>query len=463
MAHAVAEHRDEADRQAGTRFAESKENRVERGAVSAGVFSLRDRAYINSMPVHNASGFWQAWRMPDGLFMIQPLDHDHVPWGTMYLLEPQEFSHLLSPLEHHSESVGPVQVAGRVAGPDFLAIWYEQALAEQEAVEHGGHSAAAGAPAWEEVQAAWLSATPAKAPVSSDETVLMPFWHPDEFFADEGAARHESRTVNPDRAAPGTGSGWPGTGSARVARAAGSNPLQNPAPAAPAAYVKADDPDPDDDLFSDIMTPEALSGPRPLDFLPPLSLEDKPGPERNSAGSPADVSPKTAAPATPRPYGPGVTVETVERGRPAGGATEFRDDDGYAEERAARLERSMRNEFSSLMTLLEKGSTPELERAFSRLLQRGTGFSSQQKFMFSEFGLALRRKHRHKLAMACHLRALELAPFDEYVLFNVARSKFELRDVESARNYLARALAIAPDFATARKFLSFLEDSSKTE
>ena len=430
---------------------------MDSGAVSAGVFTLKDKAYINAMPVHNASGFWHAWRMPDGLFMVQPLDQDHVPWGTMYLLEPQEFSHMLSPFDPRGGSAESGRGADRVDGPDFLAVWYEQALVEQENLEQNEQTSGS---ARGEPQTSWLSATPAKAPVSSDETVLMPLWHPDDIFADEGDfARGIS--MAPDRGAPGAGgSGRPGNGSYQGARVTSPSPSRGYARAgiSPANPVKAV-PAPDDDLFSDIVTPEALSGPRPLDFLPPLSLEDTPEPRR--AETAAAVSPKTAPRAAPRVYGPGVTVEPMEGGAP-GGNTEFRDDDAYAQERATRLERSMRDEFSSLMKLLEKGLSPELERAFSRLVQRGTGFTSQQKFMFSEFGLALRRQHMQKLALECHLRALKLAPSDEHVLFNVARSKYELGDIDSARKCLIRALATAPDFAAARNFLSFLEGSAKT-
>ena len=430
---------------------------MDSGAVSAGVFTLRDKAYINAMPVHNASGFWQAWKMPDGLFMVQPLEQDHVPWGTMYLLEPQEFSHLLSPFDPRGGAAEPGRGADRVDGPDFLAVWYEQALVEQGKIEQSEQT---GGSARGEPQASWLSATPAKAPVSSDETVLMPLWHPDDIFADEGDSAL-GISLAPERNAPGAaGSARPGNSPHQSARVAGSSPSRGNSRAgmSPAAPGKAA-PAPDDDLFSDIVTPEALSGPRPLDFLPPLSLEDTPEPRR--AETAAAVPPKTAPQTASRPYGPGVTVEPMEGGA-SGGSTEFRDDDAYAQERAARLERSMRDEFSSLMKLLEKGLSPELERAFSRLIQRGTGFTSQQKFMFSEFGLALRRQHMQKLALACHLRALKLAPSDEHVLFNVARSKYELGDIDSARKCLIRALATAPDFTAARNFLSFLEGSAKS-
>ena len=77
--------------------------------------------------------------------------------------------------------------------------------------------------------------------------------------------------------------------------------------------------------------------------------------------------------------------------------------------------------------------------------------------MFTEFGFALRRRRLYKLALASHIRALGFSPKDEHVLFNVARSEYELGKVEEARVYLVKALDAAPDFDAAKRFLAFLD------
>jgi len=126
------------------------------------------------------------------------------------------------------------------------------------------------------------------------------------------------------------------------------------------------------------------------------------------------------------------------------------------ESRSARLEQRMRSKFELLLQAMDENPEPQLEEEMARLLTLGSSFSWRQKFMFTEFGLALRRKRKFTLSLSSHLRALELAPNDEHILFNVARAEYELRNPDKARYYLDKALSVAPDFTVAKNFQSFL-------
>jgi hypothetical protein len=126
------------------------------------------------------------------------------------------------------------------------------------------------------------------------------------------------------------------------------------------------------------------------------------------------------------------------------------------ESRMARLEQRMRSKFDLLLQAMDENINPKLEEEMTRLLALGSSFDRKQKFMFTEFGLALRRKQKFTLALNSHLRALELAPNDEHILFNVARAEYELRNLDKARYYLDKALSIAPNFTVAKNFQSFL-------
>jgi hypothetical protein len=126
------------------------------------------------------------------------------------------------------------------------------------------------------------------------------------------------------------------------------------------------------------------------------------------------------------------------------------------ESRSARLEQRMRGKFEFLLQAMDDNADPQAEEEVARLLTLGSSFGWKQKFMFTEFGLALRRKRKFTLALSSHLRALDLAPNDEHILFNVARAEYELRNPDNARYYLDKALSVAPDFTVAKNFQSFL-------
>lgn len=188
-----------------------------------------------------------------------------------------------------------------------------------------------------------------------------------------------------------------------------------------------------------------------------------------ATAAPASTQPfaaSSALPATPAAASPAFAAELPAAGpaplaSPSGEATAAPDAHGSLtpseEERARILENAARTEFDILMDRWRAAPSIENASLVGGLLARPGKFSWQQKYMFSEFGLALRKEKLHALALQSHLRALELSPRDEHVLFNVARSLNELGRVAEAREHLRRALSIAPDFETARHFLQFLE------
>ncbi len=390
--------------------------------VPAGVFIVKNSKCADAMPVRNDSGLWQAWKMSDGLFMVQPLDRDQEPWGAVHLLESRDFGAMLTLL--------PLPDGGSLKSScadatDFLAMWCEQAIAEREALDADNPDSES--PPGRD---SWLAAAPSKTRMSPDEPVLVPSWHPDDLFSDDAPPVPEARAgglpdpVKPETVLPGT-------------------PLMDVS-----SGIRSDD----EDLFFDAHA----QAPNPLDFMPALSFEIDSLSEPAVGASSFPDPP--AAQAAPPVFGPAVTIEAIEESDPD--TLEFQDDDAYAEARASRLEQHMREEFAALMERLDKGANPDIERDLSRLILRGAGFSWKQKFMFTEFGCTLRRKRLLKLALASHMRALGFAPTDEHILFNVARSEYELGNADTARMHLAKALKTAPAFDAAKRFLAFLEGSA---
>ncbi len=66
-----------------------------------------------------------------------------------------------------------------------------------------------------------------------------------------------------------------------------------------------------------------------------------------------------------------------------------------------------------------------------------------------------RKQKNYPLAIDFYTRALEVKE-DDHLLFNTARTYYEMKDIDSARQCLERALAINPELAVARQFLDFI-------
>lgn len=79
-----------------------------------------------------------------------------------------------------------------------------------------------------------------------------------------------------------------------------------------------------------------------------------------------------------------------------------------------------------------------------------------QKLAINAFGISLRKKKDFETATAYYHKALELAPDDERLLFNLARVLFEQGNAAGCQQILEQALAVDPDFAEARKFLRYV-------
>jgi tetratricopeptide (TPR) repeat protein len=174
--------------------------------------------------------------------------------------------------------------------------------------------------------------------------------------------------------------------------------------------------------------------------------------DKAASGAVHASEPHTAQPLPPASRST-MAKETASASAATAHAKEERED---PESRSARLEQRMRGKFEALLQAMDEAVDTQLEEEMARLLTLGSSFDWRQKFMFTEFGLALRRKQKFTLALSSHLRALELAPNDERILFNVARAEYELRNPDKARYYLDKALSVAPDFTVARNFQSFL-------
>lgn len=76
--------------------------------------------------------------------------------------------------------------------------------------------------------------------------------------------------------------------------------------------------------------------------------------------------------------------------------------------------------------------------------------------LYNRLGIAFRRQKKFKEAIENYRLALSIAPNEENLLYNLGRAYLEAGDLDNARNYLKRAVAIKPDFAEAIDLLQKL-------
>lgn len=115
---------------------------------------------------------------------------------------------------------------------------------------------------------------------------------------------------------------------------------------------------------------------------------------------------------------------------------------------------------ATLLAALSGGgaATPTAASVLTLLSSLGAGANGDaQKAAINAFGIHLRKQKDFDTAAVYYRKALEVAPDDERLLFNLARVLFEKGDLAACRNTLERALGLDPEFVEARKFLRYLK------
>lgn len=111
------------------------------------------------------------------------------------------------------------------------------------------------------------------------------------------------------------------------------------------------------------------------------------------------------------------------------------------------------------MIHLQKGDGRKLTKALRRILNIDALFQEQERHLFNEFGIALRKEKHYAEALAFYAKAVACNAGDEHLLFNMARALAESGDADEAREQLRQALALRPDFDEATRFLAHLDQT----
>lgn len=100
---------------------------------------------------------------------------------------------------------------------------------------------------------------------------------------------------------------------------------------------------------------------------------------------------------------------------------------------------------------LTGGKLDEAREIFDKIMGIDLAFGPENKFLFNEFGIRMRKAGLLALARAYYEKALAVSERDENLLFNLGRVLYELEDYVAAVEAAERCLAINPGFLIAAK------------
>lgn len=101
---------------------------------------------------------------------------------------------------------------------------------------------------------------------------------------------------------------------------------------------------------------------------------------------------------------------------------------------------------------MEMGDTNRAKEVFKKLSEVEAIFEEENKHLFNEFGIELRKANMVDEALANYRKAITISPEDEHLHFNVARLYYDKKEWDNALAWLKKALGINPHFVDARNF-----------
>lgn len=125
-------------------------------------------------------------------------------------------------------------------------------------------------------------------------------------------------------------------------------------------------------------------------------------------------------------------------------------------------ENSARGAFGLGLTYLDRGETVKAAEVLKQIVKIEDAFSVDNKHMFNEFGIKLRKNKMYDQALAYYASAYKISGKDEHLLYNIARTLYDKADFEKGLKYIDKALELNPNFEEGRQLRKALEKRLKT-
>jgi len=110
-----------------------------------------------------------------------------------------------------------------------------------------------------------------------------------------------------------------------------------------------------------------------------------------------------------------------------------------------------------LMMLFEKGDMEKVQG----IVAENPKLKAWMVDQFNSAGIKYRKDRKFDSAIAEFQKAIAIDPHDEFLFYNLARSRFEKGDSESASEALKAGIAINRDFSAGIDFLAYIEKSKR--
>lgn len=106
---------------------------------------------------------------------------------------------------------------------------------------------------------------------------------------------------------------------------------------------------------------------------------------------------------------------------------------------------------------LTTGEKDKAKEVFEKLSNIDAIFEEDNKHIFNELGIELRRLGLYNEAINYYIKALSIAQDDENLFYNTARAYYEKGDLKNAMMFLGKALVLKPDMMEGHRLLAAIE------
>ncbi len=126
-------------------------------------------------------------------------------------------------------------------------------------------------------------------------------------------------------------------------------------------------------------------------------------------------------------------------------------------------EHNVRGNFGLGLSLLDQGKNDEATKVLRKLVQLHDTFNSENKHVFNELGIKLRKNKLYDQALSYYASALKTSKTDENLYYNIARTLYDKEDYQNANKYISRAMLMNPEFSVGRKLQLAVEKKLANE
>lgn len=117
---------------------------------------------------------------------------------------------------------------------------------------------------------------------------------------------------------------------------------------------------------------------------------------------------------------------------------------------------SIRANFGVGTLYMEMGQVDKAKGVFQKLSRIEAIFEEENKHIFNEFGIELRKANMIDEALANYMKAIEISPGDENLYFNVARLYYDAKDWTNALKWIEKSISTNPYSREAKQFESLI-------